>query len=248
MNNIGGTFRYSKVGVMSTSLLEPLVGIYKNYYGKTANLIIDVGSHQGESAEYLRTQLRAKKVYALEANSESIDVLKESFPKLLVRECAISNFDGEADFLRVTSKDKILVGTSSLDVSKADRNIVYTKKNSSVVTIPVSRLDSFLAREKLATSIIDILKIDIEGLTYQALVGLGDSISNIKMLHLKTERKYKHPAHKNNIEVAGFMRAHKFFLAGVFYEWGPNVQDQIWMNKSLLPSGIEIKSREISER
>jgi len=233
---------------MSTKLLEPLVGIYKHYYAKTAGIIVEVGSQDGESADYLRTKLRAKKVYALEANPDLIDGIKEKYPKLLVRQATIANFDGEADFLHVTSKDKNMVGTSTLDTTRATRNSIYTSKNSSTIKVAVSRLDTFLKKEKLLGSTIDIIKIDLEGLTYQVLTGLGDAISDVKMFHLKTERKYSHPEHKNNLEVAGLMRVNNFFLAGVFYEWGPNVQDQIWMNKSLLPEGVTIASKEVSER
>lgn len=245
----GGVRRYVGYDVsMGNKLLEPVVGIYKKYYAQTANIIIEVGSRDGENADYLRTKLRAKKAYAIEANPALVVGIAERYPKLTVREIAISNFDGEADFLQVISDDINLLGTSSLDISKAKREEIYKTTETEVITVKVSRLDSFLAKEKLVEKTISVIKIDIGGMTYQALLGFGELIKNVKMFHLKTERKYDHPSHKNNLEVAGYMRHHGFFLAGVFYEWGPNIQDQIWMNKALLPEEVKALPKEISER
>lgn len=244
----GPTLLCGSMVLMDNKFLEPVVGIYKKYYGATAPVIIEVGSRDGDNAEYLRTKLKAKKAFAIEANPALVSGIAEAHPKLTVRETAISNFDGEAEFLQVNSDDVNLLGTSSLDTSKASREEMYKDVKTKIITVPVQTLATFLEKEKLSKSVVDVVKIDIEGMTYQALVGMGDYITSVKMFHLETERKYPHPSHKNNIEVAGYMRSRGFFLAGVFYEWGPNVQDQIWMNKALLPEGSGPLPREISER
>ena len=76
----------------------------------------------------------------------------------------------------------------------------------------------------------DVIKIDIEGYTYQALVGLGDIIWHTKIFHLETETRNLFDGHKNNLDVASYMQSKGFVLVDVSYEWGFGIQDQVWIN------------------
>jgi hypothetical protein len=51
------------------------------------------------------------------------------------------------------------------------------------------------------------------------------------MFHLETDHIKTQPNHKSPKEIAAFMEANDFFLVDTSYEWGPGIEDQIWINK-----------------
>jgi hypothetical protein len=58
-------------------------------------------------------------------------------------------------------------------------------------------------------------------------------IKNVKMFHLETEKWSTHATHRNSIEIANIMRSHGFKLIGRQYQWGEDIEDQIWVNGDL---------------
>lgn len=217
---------------MENVWLEPVVDAWRTYFGsKSASLVIDVGTRDGDDAEYLRQKLKAKRVIAIDANPIAVQKTHEAYPTFEVYETAVSDYVGETEFVQIVSDNKDLAGCSSMNHSKIDSEEIFRKSDHYIIKVPVARLDVLLGGVELyKNNPIDVIKIDIEGYTYQALVGLGDIIWHTKMFHLETETRELFEGHKNNLDVATYMQSKGFVLVDVSYEWGFGIQDQVWIN------------------
>lgn len=214
---------------MSSAWLEPLVSYYKIYFGDTAENIFDIGTRDGDDANFLRQNLKSTNVYAIEARPEAAKLTKEKYPEFTVFETAISDFSGETEFYEIVSDDADYVGSSSIYNNKFERP-EYPHK---IVRLPVITMNNLIESNNLQNTIFDIVKVDIEGFTFQLLCGMHKYIKNVKMFHLETEKWSTHTTHRNSIEVANVMRSHGFILVGKQYQWGEDIEDQIWINGDL---------------
>ena len=206
--------------------LEPLVTNYRKFFGATATTIFDIGTRDGDDANYLKEQLNGENVYAIDANPEAIAEVQSKYPWMKVIEVAVSNYDGTTTFQKVNSEDKNLVGSSSMYADKLTEqgNMVDT------ITVAVRKMDGLLQSAGLTTILIDVVKIDVEGYSWEVLKGFGDKLQDVKLLHVETEKESTHPEHHNSAQVRSFMEQQGFFLADVSYEWGAGIEDQIWVN------------------
>lgn len=214
--------------------LEPLVTTYRKFFGENAAVIFDVGTRDGDDANYLFNNLNVygANVYAIDANPEMCKNTKINYPYMTVIYTAISNYHGTTKFQKVEHERKDYVGCSSIYANKL---IEQEDIRDHVVDIEVpvtTMLDLLISLDKHNT-IIDLIKVDIEGYTYQFLEGLGNRLNNVKCLHLETEQDSTHPNHKNSKQIKEYMERSGFYLADVSYEWGWHIEDQIWVNKEL---------------
>jgi FkbM family methyltransferase len=208
--------------------LEPIIEQYKKYFGDTALTIFDVGSRDGDDAEFIRSKLAGINVYAIDANPETISVIKDRYPSFEVLETAISNYDGTTEFTQIVSKYKDEAGSSSIQNYSYFEGATYN-----TITVPVTKMSKVIEDAGLDKTVIDIMKVDIEGFTYECIEGLEKYISNVKLFHLETELFDRHPGHKNNNHVIDLMTANGFLLCHTSYQW-ENIQDQIWINSQFI--------------
>lgn len=212
--------------------LDSTVDAYITKYGLTDNPIVwDVGSRDGRDGVELAERITGKTalldgaVTCVEPNPPQAQLIREAYPYVRVIEVAVSDFVGVADFVAVVSDNPDAVGMSSLDVAHQDTKGKGPKK---VFPVRVDRLDNLVGVDEQ----IDIMKIDCEGYSWEVLHGLGDLLRNIKVLHVETEHpefsNWSHEGHKNNEQVADFMRSKGFELVKTEYEWG-GIQDQVWV-------------------
>lgn len=213
---------------MNNKWLEPAVEAYKKYFGNTANIIIDIGTRDGDDAEYFREKLDGKEVYAFDANPIAIEETKSRYPDFVVIERAVSNYDGTTKFSQILSEDKDLAGCSSI-VRIHD---VHGRGATAEIEVPVLRMDTFI--KSIGLNKIDIVKVDTEGFSFEVIDGFGEHIHNVKLFHLETETFNRHDGHKNNLEVKSFMESKGFELVDLSYQWGPTIEDQVWINHNLI--------------
>lgn len=215
---------------MENVWLEPAVEVYKKYFGETAETIIDVGTRDGNDAEFFKQQLNGINVYAIDANPIAIETTQTKYPEFKVFETAVSNYNGQTSFVQIVSEKIDEAGSSSMENYSFFEGATYN-----TIQVNVTRMDSFI-EDFVDQDVIDIVKVDIEGYTYEFLEGLGSEINKIKMLHLETETFQRQEDHKNNNEVINFMTEAGFLLCSVSYEWGPRIQDQVWINPNYIIS------------
>lgn len=215
---------------MSNLWLEPVVEYYKIFFGDNADIVIDVGTRDGEDANFIKEKLNSKKVYAIDARENAVKETKTKYPDFMVFHTAITNYDGITSFCEVISDDKDYAGSSSIYNNKFER----PEYEHLVIEVPTIRMKTFMDRHGLYDKTIDIMKVDIEGYTAQFLYSMDQYIYNVKMFHLETEKEATHDDHKNNLEVASYMREKGFRLIATQYEWDEEIEDQIWINKNFI--------------
>jgi FkbM family methyltransferase len=206
--------------------LEPAVEAYQKYFGNTANIIIDIGTRDGDDAEYFREKLNGKEVYAFDANPIAVEQTKKRYPNFTVVQSAVGDVVGHRFFTQVISDNIDEAGCSSLFTVQ---NFETAKYNS--IPTPITRFDVYLNSQSMTDTIIDIVKIDVEGFSWEVLMGMGDTLKNIKMLHIETETFQRHVGHRNNLAIIDYMSSNNFVCVDKSYEWGPTVEDQVWINQ-----------------
>ena len=214
---------------MSSYWLEPLVSYYKIYFGDTAENIFDIGTRDGDDANFLKQELNTTNVYAIEARPQAAKLTKEKYPDFVVFETAVSDFSGETEFYEIVSEGADYVGSSSIYNNKFER----PEYPYNVIKLPVITMNKLIEKNNLSNVIFDIVKVDIEGFTFQLLCGMHNYIKNVKMFHLETEKWPTHTTHRNSTEVANVMKSHGFILVAKQYQWGEDIEDQIWVNGDL---------------
>lgn len=226
LRNLGHSFS-------SIDPLEPVVTNYRKFFGDTANLIVEVGTRDGDDANYLLKALNGSQVIAIDANPVAVNLTLAKYPWMKVIQTAVSDTEGAVDFYQVNSDDKEVMGTSSL-ISKETSSSPSPQEYEGIVNkiiVPVTRIETLLPE-----GVIDVVKIDVEGYTWQALQGFGARLKDVKVLHLETERDQLSPEHVTTERITAFMKVQGFYLADVSFEWGPHIQDQVWVNKTLATS------------
>jgi FkbM family methyltransferase len=207
--------------------LGSLVAIYKEHFGETAEVIFDCGTRDGDDAAYLKEKLNAKSVYAIDANPLAVAETRRLHPDLIVIETALSDFVGETTFTQIQSERKDFAGSSSFVSHQNFDGAKYSKIVVSVTTM------AQLLDDLGIDGGIDLVKVDLEGYSYEFLKGMGEHLRKVKVLHLETETFERHEGHHNNEEVKALMSEAGFRLAEVSYEWGPRIEDQVWVNTAI---------------
>lgn len=208
--------------------LGSLVTAYEYYFGSKANVIFDCGTRDGDDAAYLREQLHATHVYAVDALPSACEQTQRNHPDFVVINTALSNYEGFASFNRIISDRKDHAGSSSLILAPG-----WQKAQKEVIETPVTTMARLIETLGLQDTMLDIVKVDLEGFSYEFLQGMGDYIYNAKVMHIETETFKRHEGHHNNDEVVAYMLSKGFMLDSVSYEWGPTIEDQLWVNEAV---------------
>ena len=205
-----------------------LVEIYRSHIGTTAKTILDIGSRDGNDANYLSQELFSKNVYTFEANSKCLSLINDNYPNFNNIYGAVSNYDGTAMFNRVDSPDWDAVGTSSL----RDRTDTWYQGKSEKVSVPVKRMDTLILKHSIPAP-MDLVKIDTEGCSFEVIEGFGENIADVKMIHVENETYGYWKDQKLSDDVSELLLSKKFLLVHS-QKFGENSVDQVWVNDNLL--------------
>lgn len=225
--------------------LEPVVTNFRKFFGEGAKIIIDIGTRDGHDLAYLSRNLGKEKVnrlIAIDANPVAAEKTNENYGFMEVYCVAISDFNGTDTFMKITHERDDYEGCSTLYSSRIAQQ-EDLKGHIEEIGVFVLTMDTFLQGLNLTDGIIDVVKVDTEGYTWQVLQGFKDNLRNVKLLHLETEKYPTHDKHRSNFDVQRFMMENGFYLADVSYEWGWEIEDQIWINKELAINNTECWNR-----
>jgi FkbM family methyltransferase len=224
--------------------LEPVVTNFRKFFGHGARIIVDIGTRDGMDLAYLSNKLAKEKVrlIAVDANIDACLKTEKNFGFMEIYCGAISDFNGTDTFMKITHEREDYQGCSTLYSSRI-ANQADLQGHIEEVPVFVLTMDTLFDRIGLTDGIVDVVKVDTEGYTWQVLQGFSHNLRNVKLLHLETEKKSTHPKHKNNFEVQKFMEENGFYLADLSYEWGWDIEDQVWVNKELAINNTECWNR-----
>ncbi len=160
----------------------------KKKLGNNIETMIDVGANVGESILVFNENFKINKIYSIEPNLKTYEELKKNnFKNVEVFNFAASDVEGE---------DKLKIGylSSMSTINEINYNSFYTKVKSFIIwmlsrkfaiyqhesKVKKKRLDDFIKKQGIG--LVDLIKIDTEGHEFNVIKGLGEYISNVKII------------------------------------------------------------------
>jgi FkbM family methyltransferase len=204
--------------------MEEFVSITKKYFkDEDIQVIMEIGSLDGKDSIYFKNCFPNSKVYCIEG-------LPENYEKYLRHQTTVTPINAV--------------------IADYDGQIIYHKKNVNGIHGIFNRGDQYgndkldlkcmtvqtLCKKHKIQS-IDLIKIDVEGATYEVLNGMGDMINNIKIMHIETESYPFFEFQKLDKEVFNFLINKNFTMIDkTSVDINKQKQhDSVWINNKFLP-------------
>jgi len=145
-------------------------------------IFIDVGAHVGDYTKEILRRYPNINAFLFEPQSANKSILENAYskmPNVKINACALSNTDGKQSLYY----DKVGSVLASLTNRRLDH--FNTDMNNSE-EIETKRFDTFWKTTKYdEKTIIDYVKIDVEGWELNVLEGFGDLINNIRVIQFE---------------------------------------------------------------
>lgn len=191
---------------------------------KCIKTILEIGARDGNDSNYLmeKFNLNPSDIYLVEPNYISIKNIKKKYPEFNLFECAINTFDGECDFYNITEEETI--GISS----------VLNRTDNYYNTVPCEKTTvKCITGEELMKKIdkkIDYCQIDVEGMSYEVLITLGNHIKDINYILIESEYREVWKGQKLYKDIEEYLKkTHKM----VFNMKSSIQSNSLWINKKL---------------
>ena len=199
----------------------------KNNNLNTLDIFFDVGAHNGESIDFFLTNFKIKKIYSFEASPINFQKLKKKLSHFLKKfgevNIVIENIALGAEQKKATLKQ--FNESSSSTFSTINNNSSYFKKKYKFlnkkkkgnffynIDTNIVPLAHYLKKNNINK--IDFLKIDTEGYELEVLIGLKNTIKNVRIIFFEhhydnmIEKKYKFQNIHNLLSSNHFKKIYK---------------------------------------
>jgi FkbM family methyltransferase len=185
--------------------------------------VVEIGSGHGHDADTLAQvfSVAPEAVYIFEPHPSLNEQINKEYPQYNVYDSAVSNIEGET------------VTFNSVDMNSTNRAVssLLTTDQMKATYHPIEvtsrRMDAVLDELKLDT--VDLLKIDVEGATYEVLEGFGDRLKDVKAMHIECEHVCVWEGQKLYRNVEELLVSHGFVLVHTKIVWPQS--DCIWVHK-----------------
>jgi len=184
--------------------------------------IVDAGSLNGGDAIFFKNKYMNANSYAIEGLPDNYEKFLKNNTQITPINTVIANYDG---YIKYYQKD--INGIHGI----YNRGDNYGK---TTLTLPCYKLSTIMKKYNIPN--IDILKIDVEGATYDLLLSLEENLSNIKIMHIETETYPFFEGQTLHDDVCLFLIKNNFILIDItFCEITPNnyQSDSVWINKNI---------------
>lgn len=154
---------------------------YQMRFGQATN-VLEIGSRDGYHADYLKKYFNIpdNKVFIVDAHPDCAKLIRREHPNYRVIETAITQNRGIVSFNAVQNLDLGALGASST-LPRKDGPLSFEN------WVNVISIKGFDLLQLINEREYDLVKIDVEGLTYEVLESFGDSLGKIKMIHTEGE-------------------------------------------------------------
>ena len=198
--------------------------------------IVEIGALDAKDSQYFKEVFPQAKVYAVEALPDNFNNYMKDLKDITSINAVVSNIDGEVDFFK-----KRINGIHGI----FNRGDEY---GTEVIKLKSYRFETLA--KKYGIEKIDMLKLDVEGATVEALEGMGELLTEIKIMHLESESYPFFKGQKLHGEVVKFLEGKGFSLLELTsfpIQKGRLQFDSIWINNKYFYSQTITNKREIKE-
>jgi len=162
------------------SIASEIKGITRLLGSDDLSLCVDIGGNIGNYTAQLLSSCKRAEIYTFEPSAINIEKLRNRFenqPRVHLLPYAVSDASGET----ILYSDTPGSGLGSL----SKRNLNHLKIDFDITeTVQTIRFEDFW-RDELNGTVIDILKMDIEGHELTALQGCGEAIAKTRAIQFE---------------------------------------------------------------
>lgn len=152
--------------------------------------IFDCGSRDALDGIFLANALQSDELHVFEPNPESAELCRKNLAvcsefKCYMNEVAIAQSSGTVDFYTIDTKETITPhpdgnpGASSM--FQANSDYPHEKYKQIKISVPSITLGDYVSKH----GVPDLLWMDLQGAEKMALVGMGDMIRNVSVIHIE---------------------------------------------------------------
>lgn len=186
-------------------------------------IIFDIGAYNAKHLQELGAEFNVPKkdLYAFEAHPEMIQHCKKRTDNVF--HGVTADRDGWIDFNAIDLTQNCHHGCSSVYQIDRPNKKIYLEMN---------RIDTLILRNVIPMN-PDVVKIDVEGASYEVLKGFGNFLKCVKILHVETEIVEVFPGQKLQKDIVDYMDNEGFKVVHKLHI--PKCQDDlIFLRKDLL--------------
>jgi len=147
-------------------------------------IFLDIGGNKGEYTKEVLIRYPKINAYVFEPSSTNVTILQNefvNFPNVKINDCALSNVNGKQKLYC----DKFGSGLASLAKRRLEHFNIDMNNSEEIET---KRFDDFWKTTEYKSNnntIIDYVKIDVEGYELYVLEGFGDIIYNMRIIQFE---------------------------------------------------------------
>jgi FkbM family methyltransferase len=203
--------------------------------GNSVNTIIELGARDCINSVLLHKKFKQSKIYTFECNPGTLKECRnrvKNIPKIELVEKAASNRNGVLTFYPIDQEKSDKTnwadgnpGASS--VYKISKNYPDEKLIQKKIQVPAIKLSTFISQKKIKS--IELLFMDIQGGELQALRGLEDSISKVRIIHTEVNFMAFYEKQPLYGDIKQYLNMNGFVLYKVTCFTGP-FSDMIFVN------------------
>ena len=253
-NKIGYNFNFSNIEFEhkgnywirpSTISINTLLAICKDLIGlENIKTVFEFGSRYGEDTFTFAKKLTNATIYGFECNPNTLDECKLRVSKhnnIILTEAAVSDSDGTITFYSInkdkTKTDHLDGNQGASSTLKASGKYLAEKYVQDEVKVKSIRLDTFMKNNNI--DIIDILWMDIQGGELSALKGLGDRISDVKIIYSEVEFVEIYENQPLFYDIKNYLDNKNFYFLGFMKDGdGKYFSNAIFINKKYSKGNI----------
>jgi FkbM family methyltransferase len=203
--------------------MQEFVKLVTDYFDENEiKNIMEIGSLNGNDALFFKKTFPNANVFCIEGLPENYDTYLKDLTEITPINIVIANYDGEIVFHK-----KNINGLHGI-LNRGD------EYGSETITLKCKTMQTLCDEYNITT--LDLVKIDVEGATYQILESMENMLKTIKIMHIETE---SYPFFQGQIlddEVVNFLTKNNFMLidkTSVTINIGQQ-HDSVWINKLFL--------------
>jgi FkbM family methyltransferase len=187
-----------------------------------AKVIFDIGTEDARDALKFKNSFPDASVWAFEGNPFTYKKYSGALEQEPINYTNLVLSDKISDSASFYAKTDKFPGISSL----RNRGNEYPGQ---VIDVKTTTIEHFCSENNISN--IDVVKLDVEGCTYEVLKGFGKLLSTVKIFHLETERYQYFDGQILESEVFDLLKENGFVLTG-HSRCFDHQYDSVWKRKS----------------
>lgn len=200
--------------------IPDFIGLINDNFDKDQiSVIFEVGALDAKDALLLKNEFPKANVFAIEGLADNYNNYMKDLKEITPINAIICDRDGTIDYHK-----KTINGIHGI----FNRGDQYP--GEIIKDVPCCTMKTLCKEYNL--DFIDVIKIDVEGATYEVLKGIGDLLSTIKMMHIETETIPYFQGQKLHHEVIELLEENNFLMIDfTSCSIGNGTQcDSVWVN------------------